>query len=228
MHLVEDETADRVYVPGTKPTPAARDVEPFWPPEELEAPVHGGKPVPHEAPPAIPMPGVYRPGDRGPVPPPSSVAGRPPATAPEPAVPATPRPASVAAARPVSGASTPNGSAGSEPTGPPDSPWAQPPNRPHPAEGYDDVDIQELGSRNRIRPAPSADTGVTVTSERLAYYPTVSPRRSTPDSEQAGGNVYRPGPVPPEPARPAAATAPPAQASAAPRPAESGAAQGGQ
>ena len=38
---MEDEHADRVYVPGTNPTPPARDVEPFWAPEELEAPVHG-------------------------------------------------------------------------------------------------------------------------------------------------------------------------------------------
>ena len=45
---MEDEHADRVYVPGTTPAPPARDVEPFWPPEELEAPVHGGKPVPLE------------------------------------------------------------------------------------------------------------------------------------------------------------------------------------
>jgi hypothetical protein len=60
---VEDENADRVYVPGNNPTPPDRDVEPFWAEDELEAPVHG-KPVPHEAPPAIPLPpqtGVYRP-----------------------------------------------------------------------------------------------------------------------------------------------------------------------
>ena len=47
---MEDENADRVYVPGTNPTPPARDVEPFWPPEELGPPVHGGRPVPHDAP----------------------------------------------------------------------------------------------------------------------------------------------------------------------------------
>ena len=77
---MEDENADRVYVPGTNPTPPARDVEPFWPPEELEAPVHGGKPVPHEAGPSVPVPspsvphpavtevepGVYRPVERVP------------------------------------------------------------------------------------------------------------------------------------------------------------------
>lgn len=53
---MEDENADRVYVPGTNPTPPARDVEPFWPPEELVAPVHGGKPVPHDSPPTVALP----------------------------------------------------------------------------------------------------------------------------------------------------------------------------
>ena len=53
---MEDENADRVYVPGTNGTEPDRDVEPFWPPEELNAPVHGGKPVPHDAPPAFPLP----------------------------------------------------------------------------------------------------------------------------------------------------------------------------
>ncbi|WP_438868318.1 chromosome partitioning protein [Paractinoplanes ferrugineus] len=50
-------------------------MEPFWAPDELEAPVHGGRPVPHEAPPAIPLPtpaqpGVYRPDRPIPTPPP--------------------------------------------------------------------------------------------------------------------------------------------------------------
>jgi MinD-like ATPase involved in chromosome partitioning or flagellar assembly len=54
---VEDEYADRVYVPGTSPAPPpTRDVEPFWPPEELAAPVHGGKPVPVEHGPAVLLP----------------------------------------------------------------------------------------------------------------------------------------------------------------------------
>jgi hypothetical protein len=53
---VEDENADRVYVPGTNARAADRDVEPFWPPEELNAPVHGGKPVPQDAPQAFPLP----------------------------------------------------------------------------------------------------------------------------------------------------------------------------
>ncbi|MEU7903691.1 chromosome partitioning protein [Actinoplanes sp. NPDC049118] len=74
---MEDENADRVYVPGTNGTPPDRDVEPFWPPEELSAPVHGGRPVPRDAPPAFPLPpappvsppqqgdpAVYRPTDR--------------------------------------------------------------------------------------------------------------------------------------------------------------------
>ncbi|HEY0001899.1 MAG TPA: hypothetical protein VGB74_15705, partial [Actinoplanes sp.] len=88
---MEDENADRVYVPGT-PTPPARDVEPFWAAEELEPPVHGGRPVPHEPPPAIPLTnggpagsGVYRPTDRPiPVPPPAHVPVPPPATVPVP------------------------------------------------------------------------------------------------------------------------------------------------
>src|SRR6185369_15967279 len=44
---VEEEHADRVYVPGTNPTPPDRDVEPLWD-DEVEAPVHG-RPVPHQA-----------------------------------------------------------------------------------------------------------------------------------------------------------------------------------
>jgi MinD-like ATPase involved in chromosome partitioning or flagellar assembly len=59
---VEDEYADRVYVPGTNATPPpARDVEEFWPPEELDAPangggpVHGGTPVPHQPGPSVPL-----------------------------------------------------------------------------------------------------------------------------------------------------------------------------
>ncbi len=78
---MEDENADRVYVPGTNGTPPDRDVEPFWPPEELNAPVHGGQPVPRDAPPAFPLPpvsappqgdpGFYRPADRAVTPPPA-------------------------------------------------------------------------------------------------------------------------------------------------------------
>ena len=98
---MEDEHADRVYVPGTNATPPDRDVEPFWAQEELEAPVHGGRPVPHEAPPAIPLPpppegGVYRPVDRpgpmAPIPlphqppiPHQPLSAAPPPTAPPPA-----------------------------------------------------------------------------------------------------------------------------------------------
>jgi hypothetical protein len=76
---VEDENADRVYVPGTTPTPPARDVEPFWPPEELDPPVHGGRPVPHDAPPPLPVPRPRRPGSRRPsaVPPRASRRSRP-------------------------------------------------------------------------------------------------------------------------------------------------------
>ncbi|BCJ53115.1 hypothetical protein Asp14428_45900 [Actinoplanes sp. NBRC 14428] len=58
---MEDENADRVYVPGTNGSPPDRDVEPFWPPEELSPPVHGGKPVPHDASPAFPLPPVTAP-----------------------------------------------------------------------------------------------------------------------------------------------------------------------
>ena len=55
---MEDEHADRVYVPGTNPTPPDRDVEPLWDEDEVEAPVHG-RPVPvppHHAPPPVPIP----------------------------------------------------------------------------------------------------------------------------------------------------------------------------
>ncbi|GIM97279.1 MinD/ParA family ATP-binding protein [Paractinoplanes toevensis] len=103
---MEDEHADRVYVPGTNPTPPDRDVEPFWADEEPDAPVHGGGPVPHQTPPAVPIPGpatgVYRPDRPVPVPPPA-VPVPPPAVAP---------------AEPTSGSGVHTS---------PDSPWSQPP-----------------------------------------------------------------------------------------------------
>ncbi|MEU4216649.1 chromosome partitioning protein [Actinoplanes sp. NPDC026623] len=95
---MEDENADRVYVPGTNGAPPDRDVEPFWPPEELSAPVHGGKPVPRDAPQAFPLPpvsapqpgdpAVYRPIDRAvppqPAPPVFHQQAPPPAPRPQP------------------------------------------------------------------------------------------------------------------------------------------------
>ncbi|WP_184957048.1 MinD/ParA family ATP-binding protein [Paractinoplanes abujensis] len=150
---MEDEDADRVYVPGTSnnPAPPDRDVEPFWAEEELEAPVHG-RPVPHEAPPPVPLPqngasGMYRPGERIPVPPPPSVP-LPPAAhiqvpAPRPANHPTPPPTQAwpnlePQARPDPGpAAGPTSAAPASTDGPesgvhssPDSPWSQPPHRP--------------------------------------------------------------------------------------------------
>ncbi|MDI6102863.1 chromosome partitioning protein [Actinoplanes sp. NEAU-A12] len=64
-----EEHADRVYVPGTEPTPPARDVEPFWA-DEPETPVHGrAVPLADRVPPIeVPQfgmaqvePGVFRP-----------------------------------------------------------------------------------------------------------------------------------------------------------------------
>jgi MinD-like ATPase involved in chromosome partitioning or flagellar assembly len=178
---VEDENADRVYVPGTNPTPPARDVEPIWPPEELEAPVHGGKPVPHEAPPGTPVPSP-------------SIPAPPNAPAP-PSVPVNGAAGPVPPPAPVSGGDEQVARAA------PDSPWAQPPNRPAPApqgaDEYDGVDIQELGSRNRGQqrdpgPGPAQPT----------YYPTVAPRPGPENPDQPNtGTVYRPGVAGPAPAQ---------------------------
>ena len=51
---MEHENADRVYVPGTSRAPHARDVEPPWPPDDRNAPLHG-RPVP------VPAPRVHAP-----------------------------------------------------------------------------------------------------------------------------------------------------------------------
>ncbi|WP_127505418.1 MinD/ParA family ATP-binding protein [Actinoplanes solisilvae] len=146
---MEDGNADRVYVPGSagNPAPPDRDVEPFWEPEELEAPVHG-RPVPHEAPPAVPLPtpphgapGTYRPGERIPVPPPVAVPVAPHAHTPPappahtpPAPPAhTPPGAPPAHAPPWPDPESPTSGAGAAESGVhslPDSPWSQPPQRP--------------------------------------------------------------------------------------------------
>ncbi|GGK95302.1 chromosome partitioning protein [Mangrovihabitans endophyticus] len=181
---MEDENADRVYVPGTNATPPARDVEPFWPPEELETPVHGGKPVPHESRPTTPAStppgrsggaeqhGVYRPTERATEPP---ARPQPPAQQPPPPYVATPPPAGeprVAngawphlpqhAEEPADADSprpdAPTGKADT-PTGIADSPWAQPPQRQpteaSPPAADDDVDMHRLGSPHRGRVGPS-------------------------------------------------------------------------
>ena len=190
---MEDENADRVYVPGTNPTPPARDVEPFWPPEELEAPVHGGRPVPHEPPPAMPLPPPS-----APVPPVPPVPSTP--------VPSTPVPPTPVPSAPVS--ASPNGPAAS------DSPWAQPPQRPTAQPGDDgNAGIRPMGGRDRgagVAPPPRSSEADSPArpdaSRRAAYYPTVTPRQS-PENGTARNNgdgphdgpVYRPGPHPPPP-----------------------------
>ena len=139
---MEDENADRVYVPGTNGSPPDRDVEPFWPPEELSAPVHGGRPVPHEASPAFPLPsppapphpgdpGLYRPMDRPAPAPPAYQPPVPPAptSAPAPRLPVQPpgpdstgRPWSQAAPAPAhfsASASVSSGAASGVVPGPP-------------------------------------------------------------------------------------------------------------
>jgi MinD-like ATPase involved in chromosome partitioning or flagellar assembly len=206
---VEDENAERVYVPGTNSTPPARDVEPFWPPEELAAPVHGGRPVPHDAPPARPVPGpdeVHRPVQRAVVPPPAAPRLTAPRSVARPVAP------SVSPVDPPTQA-WPNITPRSAPPAPgpapvvveppaategpaADSPWAQPPQRP----------------------APNGTTADGPDARRAAYYPTVTPRRSPenagPADPDAGGTqpeigagqgpVYRPEPRPTASAAPAA------------------------
>nr|WP_250000767.1 ParA family protein [Actinoplanes sp. M2I2] len=198
---MEDENADRVYVPGTSnnPAPPDRDVEPFWAPEELETPVHG-RPVPHEAPPPVPLPhhpngapGVYRPGERILVPPPASVPVPPPAhlsvPAPRPAPdmqppptqawpnlePQAPGPAGPTSAAPVSGDDP------SEVHTTPGSPWAQPPQRPAaPAAGQREP-APPRAVPSAAPPAPD------------------QPPVSRPDiAGPANGAIYRPAAPPPQ------------------------------
>jgi MinD-like ATPase involved in chromosome partitioning or flagellar assembly len=198
---VTDEHADRVYVPGTNPTPPDRDVEPFWEDDEVEAPVHG-RPVPHQAPPPVPVPGpqgvpgvqppptVYRPVPAPPTPPVTQI---PPATQ----IP-VPRPP-VQTPSPVSSAPSSNDEGVH---GGPDSPWSQPPQRPPAPLAEPDTG-----------PAPLAepDTGPTPAARASAAVPpppssSPPPAPSTP-VEPPNGAIYRPpaqgsAAVPPAPVMP--------------------------
>ncbi|MBU2670083.1 chromosome partitioning protein [Actinoplanes bogorensis] len=221
---MEDEDADRVYVPGTSsnPAPPDRDVEPFWEPEEMEAPVHG-RPVPHEAPPPVPLPpgagpGVYRPGERIPVPPPHAVPIPPPAhiqvpaprpahndTAPPPtqAWPNLERPAEPPAAAPVSPEAAESGSGVHSS---PDSPWSQPPHRPAPAPEQASPRPEQASPRpeqapHRPEPAPPASASAAVPVQR----PEPRAPEQSADEGQANGSVYRPATPPPPNAHGAAA-----------------------
>ncbi|MBL7260701.1 chromosome partitioning protein [Actinoplanes sp. LDG1-01] len=200
---MEDEDADRVYVPGTSNNPAPppdRDVEPFWAEEELEAPVHG-RPVPHEAPPPVPLhspaqppngaPGMYRPGDRIPVPPPHAVPIPPPAHVQVPA----PRPA---AAQPPPTQAWPN----LEPHAP--GQQAPDPNTSgQPAFGPHAVDQPHAdpgpAARGGLAPAPvsgSAPVAGSATPTSAAPAPADAPEsgvHSSPDSPWSQP-PHRPGP----------------------------------
>ncbi|MFF5294948.1 MinD/ParA family ATP-binding protein [Paractinoplanes globisporus] len=215
---MEEEHADRVYVPGTNPTPPDRDVEPLWD-DEVEAPVHG-RPVPHQAPPPVPVPGpqdapgVYRPDRPVPVPPPPAVPVPPPATQ----IPA-PRPPMASPTRPWPNLETPAPAAeeaptsgGAEPdTGPvhtsPDSPWSQPPQRP---------------AHEPAAPLPPARASVSVPGavrpEQQPPAPPPAPQSPAPEPP-ANGAIYRPAaqasahvPLPPPPQAPPPQQAPPQQA----------------
>ena len=202
---MEDEHADRVYVPGTNPTPPDRDVEPFWAPEELdEAPVHGGRPVPHEAPPAVPVPGVYRPDRPVPVPPPPHVVVPPP-PGPVPAPPHPPvagpppsqawpnleppangfRGPAPEPAAPVSGGG-PGADGGPAAA---DSPWSQPPQRPAVAEPPPGPGSPNRGTASVPMP------GVNLPDPP----PPVQPPAAAPITESPSGAIYRPAPPPPGP-----------------------------
>jgi MinD-like ATPase involved in chromosome partitioning or flagellar assembly len=122
---VEDENADRGYPPGTHSPPPDRDVEPLWD-DEPDAPVHGGRPIPHEAPPAVPLagqPSFYRP-DRPapiPVPPAAAIPVPPPPSVPQQRPPMPPaHPATTVPPAPTPDAASP-------PAGPatPIRPWSQ-------------------------------------------------------------------------------------------------------
>jgi len=193
---VEDEHADRVYVPGTNPAPPDRDVEPLWDEDEAEAPVHG-RPVPvppHQAPPPVPVPGpqgnqpVYRPERPVPVPPPPAFpVTQIPAPRPPMAPPATPTPPPTQAwpnlerpaatepppAAPTSGERAPEpGPAG------PESPWSQPP----PARATASVSVPTtIHPEQQPTPPPPAPA------------PAPAPAQQSPPPEPPNGAIYRPG-----------------------------------
>ncbi|XVV17893.1 MinD/ParA family ATP-binding protein [Actinoplanes sp. CA-131856] len=198
---MEDEGADRVYAPPD------RDVEPLWEPEELEAPVHG-RPVPHDTPPPVPVPpaGVYRPGDRVPVPPPPAIPVSPPyaAAAPQhgqppvpvqrtngvpapqpPQSPAPPSPPPPSA--PVSG----SGALDEEESGvhtSPDSPWSQPPQRPTPPTASPEPAPAPPAMGSASVPPPPAQRG--------AAAPAQGPQAPDPRAH-ATPPPHPPGPYPP-------------------------------
>ncbi|WP_030438430.1 MinD/ParA family ATP-binding protein [Actinoplanes subtropicus] len=199
---MEDEHADRVYVPGTNPTPPDRDVEPLWDSDEVEAPVHG-RPVPvppHQAPPPVPVSGpqvgppVYRPERPVPAPPPPAVpapvtqipAPRPPMAPPTPPPtqpwPNLERPAEQPPAAPTSGERP------AEPVqAAPDSPWSQPP----PARASASVSVPQA-IRPVQQPPPPPPPPIPA--------PGPAPAQHSPAPEPANGAIYRPGaPMPPPP-----------------------------
>ena len=222
---MEDEHADRVYVPGTNPAPPDRDVEPPWDDDEVEAPVHG-RPVPvppHQVPPPVPVSGpqgnpvLYRP-DRPvpvpvPVPPPPAVPVPPAVTqipAPRPPMtpPTTPPPPPTQAwpnlERPVaeqSPAAPTSGEGAHEPvpTGP-DSPWSQPPQRPATAQPPPPPPPARATASvpHAVRPEQQPPP---------APPPPPTPAQQSPAPEPPNGAIYRPGqqdaaPVPPPPPGP--------------------------
>jgi len=222
---VEDEHADRVYVPGTSPTPPDRDVEPPWDEDEVEAPVHG-RPVPlppHLAPPPVPVTGpqgssaVYRPDRPVPVPPPPATAVPPsvtqipaprppmtPPTTPPPPPPTQPWPnLERQPAAEQSPAAPTSGERGPEPVqAGPDSPWSQPPQRP--------------ATPPPPPPAARATASVSVPNTvRPERQPPVPPAQQPPAPEPANGAIYRPGP---HGAAPVPPPAPPVQQQTPPPP----------
>ncbi|GAA2652413.1 MinD/ParA family ATP-binding protein [Paractinoplanes durhamensis] len=202
-----DEHADRVYVPGTNPTPPDRDVEPFWADEEPPAPVHGGRPVPHETPPPMPIHGaptsVYRsdrpvpvPGIPVPVPPPAAPPTTPPPVpqqrTPTQAWPNLERPAEPSAG-PVE-ITPPEPTSGSGVHTSPDSPWSQPPQqRPVAPE----------------QPTPTPAPAPPPTMRASASVPIPPPVRPERPPEQANGQIYRPQQPPAPPAPPQQQYGPP-------------------
>ncbi len=206
MASVDDESADRVPVPAAPD----RDVEPFWAPEELDAPVHG-RPVPHETAPAVPLPpngapGSYRPGEPVPVPPPHAVPIPPPAHVqmPPPPAPVQPPPGQGQVPQPRAAQPVHNGT-------PPNQRWPnldQPPEAPvsgptsggpAPESGVHTSPDSPWSQPPQQRP-PSAPAPVTPHHSASASVPVrrLETPADQPDVEEpSSGAVYRPGPPPP-------------------------------
>ncbi|GAA0391537.1 hypothetical protein GCM10009541_38320 [Micromonospora gifhornensis] len=179
-----DENADRVHVPGQHGVPE-RDIEPLWPPDQIDGFGTSGWDAPPPAPPAAPPPGgrpATSPGDHPPathsatpggyptaVPPspadyPSLTGGGPPATGWAPAPPTPPEPTVSAGPDPVPGANAWGPGNGGSFSAPPAASGRATPVGPPPESGQVNLDLPfTLDPPTAL--APNRDSGPRAVSD---------------------------------------------------------------